>query len=488
MAKISKSAYFNRIGYEPHSEAQWKYHKSKARFRLPCCGRRFGKSTMAGKDLQPKLLRPKAMYWIVGPTYDLGEKEFRVVWDDMIIRMGLGRDKRVKKAYNKRSGEMYIEFPWQTRLEVRSATHPESLVGEGLDGAIMSEAAKHREDTWQRFIRPALADKRGWADFPTTPEGTNWFYDIFMLGLNEAFPAYESWRFPSWANSKIYPGGRTDEEILLLEQTTAEEWFLQEIGADFSSFVGKIYGEFDEQVHVSSFEYNPNWPNYIAFDWGFTNPLAAVEFQVDPWDNIWIWRTHYKKFTSIQDHVELLKSREQPPGYRINMAFGDAADPEAAMYVTENLVPCRAEPEAKANWREGIDLVKTFLKVRQVGVLDEFGTPFEAPKLFISPNNKEIIREFNGYRSKPGTNGRNAAEIADKIDDHCLDALRYALVHLYVLGVNRHLDEVYTPDVMEQSFETRPSGLEVPVSHDADILVASTAGDSMFSQLESVVF
>src|SRR6266542_1190862 len=111
---IDRAAYFDLIGYKPHA-GQWKYHNSKARFRCPCCGRRFGKSTMASRDLEPKLLQPKKRFWIVGPTYDLGEKEFRVIWDDMIVKLRLGRDKRVKKAYNRRSGDMYIEFPWQTR-------------------------------------------------------------------------------------------------------------------------------------------------------------------------------------------------------------------------------------------------------------------------------------------------------------------------------------------------------------------------------------
>src|SRR4051812_26342458 len=111
---VDKWAYFRQIGYEP-TAAQMKYHLSAARFRCPCCGRRFGKSTMAGRDLQPKLLEPGKRFWIVGPDYSLGEKEFRVVWDDMIVKLGLGKDKRVKKAYNIRSGDMYIEFPWQTR-------------------------------------------------------------------------------------------------------------------------------------------------------------------------------------------------------------------------------------------------------------------------------------------------------------------------------------------------------------------------------------
>src|SRR3954452_15741096 len=108
MASISKDKFFEQIGYEPHSSGQWTYHKSKARFRLPCCGRRYGKSTMAGKDLEPELFQKGRFYWIVGPTYDLGEKEFRVVWDDLVVKAKLGRDRRLKKAYNKRSGEMYI--------------------------------------------------------------------------------------------------------------------------------------------------------------------------------------------------------------------------------------------------------------------------------------------------------------------------------------------------------------------------------------------
>src|SRR3954454_14300699 len=150
MANSLKKAWFERIGYVSKPQ-QWGYHNSDARFRVPVCGRRFGKSTMAGRDLEPYLMTPDKRDWIVGATYDLAEKEFRVIWDDMIVKLGLGREKRLKRGYNKRSGEMYLEFPWQTRLEVRSADHPEYLVGEALDGAIMSEAAKQKKETWERF-------------------------------------------------------------------------------------------------------------------------------------------------------------------------------------------------------------------------------------------------------------------------------------------------------------------------------------------------
>jgi hypothetical protein len=452
---VDKAAYFQRIGYTPFPK-QKLFHNSNARFRVPVCGRRFGKSTMAGRDAQPDLLIPDRRGWIVGPTYDLAEKEFRVIWDDMIIGLGLGRDKRIKRAYNKRSGEMYLEFPWKTRVECRSADHPENLVGERLDFAIMSEAAKHKKDTWERYIRAALADRRGGACFPTTPEGYNWLYDEWARGQNPDQPDYESWQFPSWDNPIVYPGGRQDPEIELIESTTILPWFLQEIGAEFSAFVGKIYEVFKETTHVKKHTFNPAWPNYIAFDWGFTNPLAAIEFQIDPWDTIYIWREHYRPFLTLPTHIEILKNREQPPGYHLDLAFGDAADPGAAIEVSTHLVPCYALPEAKSGvtsggrsesgWREGVELVNTFLKMRQIGEADEYGTPLEAPKLFVDHSCVNTIREFNNYRapSAVGRVLRNPREDAQKYDDHALDAIRYALMHIYKLGARSRLQDVYT--------------------------------------------
>src|SRR5690606_19389702 len=186
---------------------QREYHESTARFRLASCGRRFGKTTMVARDLEPDLLIPNTVNWIVGPSYSLGEKEFRVIWDDLMVKLGMLNLKGIQKSYNVQQGKMFIKFPWNTVLEVKSANKAESLVGESLDRVIMAEAAKHNDETWQRFIRPALSDKRGRADFATTPEGYNWFYDLWRLGLDDKFPDYKSWKFPSWENDIVYPGG-----------------------------------------------------------------------------------------------------------------------------------------------------------------------------------------------------------------------------------------------------------------------------------------
>lgn len=317
-----KEHLFQLIKYTPHP-AQRLYHQSNARYKVPVCGRRFGKSTMTSRDVEPLLFEKKKWLWIVGPTYDLAEKEFRVLWDDLIIGQRLGMDKRVKKSYNKRSGDMSIEFPWGTLLEVKSAEHPERLVGEGLDYVIMSEAAKQKQETWIRYVLPALSDKRGGAAFPTTPEGYNWLYNVWQLGRDPSAPEWDSWRFPSWENLVMYPGGEQDPEILNMKRLMNPEEFDQEIAALFSSFVGKIFPEWDEDTHVTSVPYDPALPNYVSFDWGYTNPLAAVEFQVDAWDRIRVWRVHYRAYTRLEDHLRLMAARTQPEGYKIDLAFGE---------------------------------------------------------------------------------------------------------------------------------------------------------------------
>lgn len=448
--QVDKAKFFKELGYSPMGH-QDLFHNSGARFRCAVCGRRTGKTTMVGMDRATELMIPKTLGWIVGPTYDLAAKEFRVMWDALMIDMGLLNDKRVKKNFNRKQGDMYIEMPWGARVECRSATHPESLVGEGLDWVIMSEAAKQTAETWEKYIRPALSDKRGGCDFVTTPEGKNWLYSLWKLGRGQR-KEYESWRFPSWVNYEVYPGGYEDDEIQQMLETTIEEWFLQEIAAEFTAVVGRIFGEFGEDDHVlkQPYEFKPEWPNYIAFDWGFTAPLAAIEFQVSPRDEIFVWREHYETNRTLEWHVNELKNRENPEGYHLDMAFGDAADPEAVEYVSQHYVYCMADPESK-NWLPGIRQMKHFMKLYHDGIsYDANGVPIMKPRYHIDASCENHVNELLGYKTKdtqsaPLNEFKGSGVVDPKVPDHSIDAMRYGLMHLYSVGVQHHLDEVYTP-------------------------------------------
>jgi hypothetical protein len=426
---------------------------------------------MVGRDVEGALIQPpkhqRYMCWIVAPTYDLGEREFAVIWNDLIVNKALGRQPGVKKAYNKPTGNMYIEFPWKTRIEVRSAAHPETLVGEALDHAIMSEAAKLRPETWGRYIQPSLSDKRGTADFPTTPEGHNWLYELWRLGQNPEFADYASWNFPTWINTAMFPGGRNDPEILLMERTMAREEFLQEVAADFASFTGKVYDEFDEQTHVKRIKFNPLWKNYIAFDFGFSAPLAAIEFQVDPWDRIYIWREHYLANRTLEEHINILKGRDNPPGYHLDLCFGDAEDPEAIIVLNQKFAPCIGLPEAKVNWGEGINMVKNKIRSYPVGEKDEYGTPSYEPWLYVDFDCPNTIKEFNTYRYRESTTtdpvDNNKSGSAIRKNNHAMDAIRYGIVHIFKYGAGTNLTDLIlqVPTEAEMNYFGNPQSEDI---------------------------
>ena len=406
------------------------FHQSDARFKVPACGRRWGKSRATAVEVLPYMFEPErpGRGWIVAPSYDTSD-EFQYMWDDIIIKLGLGS--RIKKANNERTGEMYIEMPWGDRVDVKSAKYPQTLVGKGLKWVVLSEAAKLHPVIWRKYIRPALADFHGKAIMPSTPEGFNWYYEVHQLGKVEKSD-WKSWNFPSWENKVVYPLGFDDPEVQSQRPTADDTWFWQEIGAQFKAVAGLVYQEWDDEVHIQKWEYDPSLPNYLFIDFGYTNPFVALDVQVTPSDEVHIWREYYVTQKPVHLHAESLVQRENPAGYNIEVAFADSADPGGIETIGAKLCKIMAKNEAKdVMW--GIQTVKSFLR-----------SP-HGPKMFVDPSCINTIYEFNNYRVRePRMQGaqENVKEEPRKYADHALDAIRYGLMHLFTLGAATHLDDV----------------------------------------------
>lgn len=446
-APIDKRVLFEKLRYEPHSEEQWLIHNSRARFRIPSCGRRFGKSQAAGHEMTCNLFIPDTLWWIVGPTYRLGEKEFRVVWNDLKALNLL--DKCSTRQYNINQGQMRLVTPMGSVLEVVSAEKQDTLVGEGLDGVIMSEAAKHKMSTWQMYIEPALSDKRGSAIFPSTPQGFNWYKGLYDMGQHPDFEDYESWRFPTWTNTAMYPGGYDDPELARIRRTVSKQYWDQEYAAEFTSFEGQIYPEFDDRVHVKKITYNPLWFNAWAFDFGFADPFCCYDIQVDPSDNVYIWREYQVSHLSTWQHGHILKNRENPDNFHVNMMYADPAG--ADEIATLELVLGKIFAE-RVSWHEGIEAVRRWLAPVQ-----------GPPKLFIDPSCIHLIRQMQQLRRKENREGHNERTGQHDYDDHGPDAIRYFFSQHFVLGRNMTLASVYTRAGMRESdaFFTYSSGFKL---------------------------
>lgn len=430
MQTIDTDALFHELGYSPHSPVQREVHFSDARFRIVCCGRRWGKSTWAGHELTKKMFVPDSLNWIVGPNYGLGEKEFRVVWNDF-KKLGLLGD--CAKSYNKNQGSMRIH--WRTMnstLEVKSAERPDSLVGDKLNHVCMSEAAKHKLSTWQMYVQPGLSDLRGTADFPSTPEGYNWYEAMFQLGQQDASNVYKSWQLPSWTNPVLFPLGYDDPEIARLRKELTPQYFAQEIGAEFTVFEGKIYDNFHTNSHVRPLRFNPSWPNYLALDFGFTDPFVCLDIQVNPVSQrIHVWREYQVTQKSTTEHAYDIASRINPEGYRVDGTYADprGADEIATLQMIWGGI---AEPHV-VGWLLGIEAVKQAMMTREDGM----------PGILIDPSCVHLIRQLKGLRAKIIREGHNERQGQHDYDDHGPDALRYFFNEHIVLGGGYGLADLY---------------------------------------------
>lgn len=427
---ISAQALFRELKYTPH-QGQRKIHRSTARHRVNDAGRRFGKSMMGGHELT--LLAMQAYHqqaylkdvgqqkriWVVGPNYDDAEREFRVLWND-VKRLELPKDHPGSYYTAGQAGAHTLSL-WENTfiVECRSADHPDSLDGEGLDFIILAEAAKMKRSVWTKYLRPSLADKRGGTLWNSTPEGKNYFYDAWQRGQDPKQTAWASWKHPSWVNDIIFPGGRNDPEILAMEEEMSAIKFQQEAGAEFSEYVGRVFGDWDEELHVQNISYDPKLPLYGAVDYGYTNPNVWLALQVDEWDNVYVIGEYYE---SGKDATDFADDMDRWPLARKAVAFyPDPASPGDTR-ILEKKLKVRAKGSTGGELKHRLEYIRRWLKPGPAHAPEEK----QKPKLFVDRSCKNLIREFDSYRypDDPGDDSdKKPREEPLKKDDHTPEAL-----------------------------------------------------------------
>jgi hypothetical protein len=471
--KVHESFWRNTL-WTPHN-AQRRILLNPTRNQVVSFGRRAGKSQIGGHKLVPEYLRAfvgldelkakglRREYWIVGPTYSDSEKEFRVVWNAL---EGLGITLDRPGSYNNpESGQMRISaLGGRFIIHAKSAQYPQTLVGEGLSGAVFSEAAKLKPSVWIKYIRPTLADFGGWTYFGSTPEGRNWFYDLWAHGQDPLRKDWASWRAPSWINPYVYPEG-VDQELLdaakkarrkdqLREWISAAEmhendrglepspvgidpeiWslfldmstemFNQEIEALFNEFAGRVFKDFDEEIHVNDVGFNPTWKTYACADYGFTNPFVWLLVQVDPFnERIHIVDEYYERGRTTAEAIREIQARGLRPS-TLREFFPDPAEPDRTREISDTL-RLTAGRRTGGPIDDRLEWIRRFLKpVPSTG----------GPGLTVNRKCVNFIREHGQYKypdaAKAIEKGRAAPELPEKKDDHTPEALGRLMVGLF---------------------------------------------------------
>lgn len=362
---LRKDRYFVSTGYIPH-DAQWVVHKSKARFKGLSNGRRWGKTLLGGKECEAtawvrNFLNQPQRGWIIGPNYDDGEKEFRVVFDSL---KALGVDTISSKFLkNEENGNMHIATNWGWDLEVRSAAHPESLVGEGLDFVLCAESGRLTRHMFTEYVRPALSDKRGWALMTGVPEmatDVSLLYWAWQRGQDVNRLTWDSWQMPSWTNTVVFPGGRNDPEILDAEEDLTEDEFLRQYGGQFVERVGRVMKEWDDRYHIADLEYQYDWPLYAAVDYGYTNPFVWLWIQVGPFGHINVIGEHRWELTDTETIARELQHHPLTP--KLVKFFPDPAEPDDTATL-QRILKKPAMPNTGGELRTRLALMRQALKV-----------------------------------------------------------------------------------------------------------------------------
>ncbi|MFH0879856.1 MAG: terminase family protein [Lentisphaerota bacterium] len=220
------------FSYTAHPAQRLIHHARGKRFRAVCCGRRFGKTRFAAAELLDIGCGRGGLFAWIAPTYfiaERGERALTAIAGEFVQFKG----QNPRRAFFKGAGE-------QSEVLFLSADNPDTILGEGYDGVIVDEAARIEGNVWQQYIRPALADKLGWALFITTPKGRNWFFDMHTRGNDPSETEYASFTFPSNTNP-YFPQSEWDEA----KRTTPADIFRQEYEAEFLEDSAGVFHHID---------------------------------------------------------------------------------------------------------------------------------------------------------------------------------------------------------------------------------------------------
>jgi predicted phage terminase large subunit-like protein len=199
-----------------------------ARFKVISAGRRFGKTLLAvewlalmqGGSIDGK---PVAFF---SPSYKL----LLDVWADMERTLN-----PVTRKANRT--EMRIELMTGGVIDFWTLEDKDAGRSRKYSRLVIDEAAHARylKDAWERAISPTLTDYCGDAWFISTPNGMNYFYELFKRGGDPDYPDWASFHMPTSANPHI-----DRAEIEQKRRELPDLVFRQEYLAEFVTFGGGL--------------------------------------------------------------------------------------------------------------------------------------------------------------------------------------------------------------------------------------------------------
>ena len=215
------------IPYKPR-EAFKGYHDRTERFASIVAHRRAGKTVSAINDTIKRALmfdKDDGRFAYVAP-YRQQAKD--VAWG--YLKFYVARIPGIEIS----ESELHVTLPTGSRVRLYGSDNYDAMRGIYLDGVILDEYADHHPQAWREVIRPALADRMGWATFIGTSKGKNAFYDIHTAA--EQSPDWFALKLKA-SETGIIPAS----ELAAMKTAMSANEYSREMECDFDAAIEGAY-------------------------------------------------------------------------------------------------------------------------------------------------------------------------------------------------------------------------------------------------------
>lgn len=294
------------IPFEPR-QSQIEVYKSLKRFSVLVCHRRWGKTVLCINKLISAALKnqkERPRYAYIAPLY---KQSKAVTWD--YLKHYTGVIPGVK--YNE--SELRVDLPNGARITLYGADNPDSLRGIYLDGVVLDEFAQMSPKMWSEVIRPALADRLGWAIFIGTPMGHNAFYELLEYAKSQ----------PNWY-AAVFKASETgiiaQAELIAARAIMNIDEYEQEFECSFEAAIqGAYYGEHIKQARdqgrISPCEIDLDIPVLTGWDLG-RNDSNSIWFAQPYGRMIRLIDFDQRSGEGMKFYVSLLHEFHKTKGYK----------------------------------------------------------------------------------------------------------------------------------------------------------------------------
>lgn len=398
----------------------WGFQR-EARFRIACCGRRFGKTFLLMEELRRAVrlamehgVDTDLEIWYSGVTLKQAEKNF---WKRAIRSTP---EEWIDKVNNSKHT---ITYNTGHVFRLVGLDNYDDLRGSGLFFFMGDEWADTKPEAWTEVIEPMLSTCDGNAILIGTPKGYNHFYDWFVKGQPGADGKF---RTRSWRYNTIEGGNVPPEEIEMKRRTNDPRAFRQEYEASFETYAGRIYYDFDRRESVKPCPFDPSRPVHVGMDFNI-NPMTAVLYQERMEDGEVISEQFDEIIIPTSNTNEMadeIVRRFQPLGWTADDFFNR---------VTVYPDPAGAGRRTASHGETDVTILRKYFSVYAMSshplvrdrinvVNSRIRTADGRRHMYVDPSCQKTIEALEKHVYKEGTSEPEKGQF-----DHCTDAIGYYL-------------------------------------------------------------